>query len=470
MIESVSGDRGDLKRSRRVRNNGHSPLDRLPPHALDMEQGVLGCQLLSPNDTVGEVLQKIAVEAFYDLRHQTIQSELFEMFNSGTPIEVVTVMQRLKEKKLLEQCGGITYLSQLQDATPSAGNLSYYLDIVLEKYLLRKMIQTCMDTVGKIYDYEGEVDTLLDEVERDILAIRPKHRRSVAPTVKQLVQDSITHIEDLHERKGAISGLSTGFIDLDKYTDGLHGGEETIIAAFPGFGKTTLATNIVEHVVLELHKSAGFFTLEMTARQLVTRMICSHAKVNLRNINQGFLSETDFPKMTSAAGKLTNAKMFFDDTSDLTVYELRARARSWWQQHKIELLVVDYLQLLKAPASGKHHRSVTEEIAEVSHQLKHMAKELNIPVIVLSQLTDTGDGRSRLRGSADIGQDADNVFRIQNVKKKDGEEREAGAGVPVHLKILKQRNGATGTIDLVFLKQYTRFENASKVSEEGVPQ
>jgi len=229
-----------------------------------------------------------------------------------------------------------------------------------------------------------------------------------------------------------------------------------------------LAMNIAEFVLLQLHKPVGVFTLEMSSRQLVTRTICSHARVNLRSVNKGFLAETDFPKLTSAAGKLMNAKIYFDDTSDLSIYEIRARARGWHQRHGLGLIVVDYLQLVKAPSQGKHHRTPAEEIAEVAHGIKQMAKELDVPVIVLSQLTELDNGRSRLRGSADIGQDADTIIRIQNKKKKDGDKSES-KGQKVELRILKQRNGPTGTIDLVFLKEFTRFENASKISDEDVP-
>jgi len=474
-VESVSdraGANADLKRAKRVRQNpsGDSTLSRLPPHSTEAEQGVLGCQLLAPNECVSEAVKNnLSAETYYDLRHQTIQSELFEMFDARIPIDTICMQQRLKDKGLLEQVGGVAYLAQLQDAVPSAANLSYYLEIVQEKHLLRKMLQTCTDVVCRIYNHEGEVEALLDGVEREILAIRPKHRRRIAQAVSELVDQSIVYVEGMQARKGAISGLSTGFPDLDNMMDGLHGSEETVISAFPGYGKTTIAMNIVEHVALNLHKSVGVFSLEMTARQLITRTMCSHARVNLRNINRGFLTEEDFPKLKKSAGEISKSKIFIDDTSDLTVYEIRARARSWKQEHKIELLVVDYLQLVKAPASGRNHRTPTEELAEVSLQLKQMAKELDLPVIVLSQLTDKGDGKSMLRGSANIGQDADNVLRIQNANTKNTEKRKPSEGILVHLNIQKQRNGPTGIVDLVFLKQFTRFESASKISDEDVP-
>ena len=285
MIDSVSetaGATADLKKARRQKpaiRNPQSTIDRLPPHALDMEQGVLGCQLLSPNECVGEVIEKlkdIGVEAHYDLRHQTIQAELFEMYDNRIPIDVITLQQRLKDKQLLEQVGGIAYLAQLQDAVPSAANLSYYLDIVREKFLLRKMIQTCTDVVGRVYDYEGEVDALLDEVERDVLRISESRAQGDVLTTKELVNKAIGTIENFFSRKGTLTGLATGFADLDRMTDGLHGSEMIVIAARPSMGKTSLAMNIVEHAVLEQKLPVGVFSLEMSAEALVLRMMCSH--------------------------------------------------------------------------------------------------------------------------------------------------------------------------------------------------
>ena len=227
-----------------------------------MEQGVLGCQLLSPNECVGEVVEKLkgtGVEAHYDLRHQTIQSELFEMYDNRIPIDVITLQQRLKDRQLLEQIGGIAYLAQLQDSVPSAANLSYYLEIVQEKFLLRRMIATCTEVVGRVYDYEGEVDALMDEVERDVLRISESRAQTSTLSVKELVGKAILTVENYFSRKGVLNGIGTGFPDLDRMTDGLHGSEMIVIAARPSMGKTSLAMNIVEHVVLEQKLPVGGF-------------------------------------------------------------------------------------------------------------------------------------------------------------------------------------------------------------------
>jgi replicative DNA helicase len=457
-----------------------SKLDRLPPHSPEAEQGVLGCVLLSPNDCMGQSIEKFkgGAEVFYDLRHQTIFTMLAEMYDKREGIDVITLQQRLKDKQLLEEVGGIAYLSALPDAVPSAANLSYYLDIVLEKFLLRKMIHACTEVVARVYDFEGEVDTLMDEVERDILRISESRVQSQTVTTKELVKKAINTIEDFHQRQGVLTGVGTGFVDLDKMTTGLHGGEMVVIAARPSVGKTSLAMNIAEHVTIEQRLPVGVFSLEMTAESLILRMLCSRSRVNLRNVREGFLAERDFPKLTGAAGKLANAPLFIDDSSALSILQLRAKARRMHLQYGIKLFVVDYLQLVHSTARRAENRQ--QEIADISSGIKSLAKELNVPVIVLSQLNreiEREKGRpprlSDLRESGAIEQDADVVGLLY--KPKSGSEDDEGGpaaeedSVPVNLLIAKQRNGPTGDVNLTFLKSYTRFESAAKVSDEDVP-
>jgi replicative DNA helicase len=486
MIDSVSetaGAAADLKKARRRKNVSASDpirLDRLPPHSIECEQGVLGCALLDPNQCIGECIEKLkddGKEAFYDLRHQTIYEMLAEMFNTRQAIDVITVQQRLKDKQLLEQVGGIAYLSQLQDAVPSAANLSYYLDHVREKFLLRKMIQTCTEVVGRVYDYEGEVDALLDEVERDVLRISESRAQGSALTTKDLVNKAIGTIENFFSRKGTLTGLATGFTDLDRITDGLHGSEMIVVAARPSMGKTSLAMNIVEHVVLEDKLPVAVFSLEMSAEALVLRMMCSIARVNLRSIREGFMSESDFPKLTSAAGRLANAPLFIDDSAGLSILQLRARARRLHQMHGVKLFVVDYLQLLHSTAR-RSQENRQQEISDISSGIKALAKELKAPVLVLSQLNrELERDKSRkprlsdLRESGAIEQDADLVGLLYkpNAGEDDDGNTEEADGVPINLLIAKQRNGPTGDINLTFLKSYTRFESAAKVSDEDVP-
>jgi replicative DNA helicase len=494
MIDSVSdpmpgaaADAGtDLKRARRQKGDRRSPsaagnIDRLPPHSLECEQGVLGCALLDPNQCVGECIEKLKDDgksAFYDLRHQTIYETLTEMFNARSAIDLITVQQNLKDRQLLDQVGGIAYLSQLQDAVPSAANLSYYLDHVREKYVLRKLIQTCTGVVGRIYDFEGDVEELLDEVEKDILHVNESREQNEVKDVKKLVNDALVTIEHFFNRKGELSGLATGFADLDKMTDGLHGGEMIIVAARPSMGKTSLAMNVAEHVSLELGLPVGVFSLEMSASSLVLRMLCSLARVNMRNIRDGFMSEADFPKLMTASGRLAAAKLLIDDTAGLSILQLRARARRMHQQHGIKLFVIDYLQLLNSTAR-RAQENRQQEIADISSGIKALAKELNVPVIVLSQLNrELEKDKSRkprlsdLRESGSIEQDADLVgllYKPDAGDDEDGAATDESEGIAVNFLIAKQRNGPTGDVNLTFLKPYTRFESRSKFNDEDVP-
>lgn len=489
MIESITQGAEAPPDLRQTRRRPAAPdltkVDRLPPHAPEAEQGVLGCILLSPNECLGECVEKFkhGEDVFYDLRHQTIFSALVEMYDTREAIDVITLQQRLKDKQLLEQVGGIAYLSALPDVVPSSANLSYYLDIVQEKYLLRKMIRTCTEVVGRVYDYEGEVDALMDEVEREILRISESRVQSQTVTIKDLVKKAINTIEEFHQRQGLLTGIGSGFTDLDKMTSGFRGGEMIVIAARPSVGKTSLAMNIAEHVAIDLRLPVGVFSLEMTAESLVMRMLCSRSRVNLRNVREGFLAERDFPKLTGAAGKLANAPLFIEDTSTLSILQLRAKARRMHLQYGVKLFVVDYLQLLHSTARRAENRQ--QEIADISSGIKSLAKELNVPVIVLSQLNRELEREknrkprlSDLRESGAIEQDADVVGLLYRPSRDDEEEglpAQAGAAgaeeeaAPVNLLIAKQRNGPTGDVNLTFLKSYTRFESAARVSDEDVP-
>jgi len=442
---------------------------------------MLGCVMLSPNDCMGQCIERFKgnAEVLYDLRNQTIFGTLLEMYDRREAIDIITVQQRLKDKHLLDEVGGITYLSTLPDMVPSAANLSYYMDIVHEKFLLRRMIQVCSSIVGRVYDYEGEVDQLMDEVERDVLRISESRVQEGTDTIKQLVNQAITTIEQFHARQGQLSGIATGFIDLDKMTSGLHPGEMIVIAARPSLGKTSLAMNVAEHAAIDQKLPVGVFSLEMTAESLVLRMLCSRARVNLRNIRDGFLAEQDFVKLTTAAGTLSRAPLFIDDTSGLSILQLRAKARRLQQQHGIKLFVVDYLQLLHSTARRAENRQ--QEIADISNGIKALAKELKVPIIVLSQLNrDFEKDKSRkpnlsdLRESGAIEQDADLVGLLYRADPEDPTKRRESEDdalsqdtVPINLLVAKQRNGPTGDVHLTFLRSITRFENAAKVSEDS---
>lgn len=458
-------------------------IDRLPPHAIEAEQGVLGCALLAPNTNIGLCIEKIrrGAEVFYDIRHQEIYNLLLEMYDEKVGIDLITLQNRLQVKGLLESVGGLPYLAALMDAVPSAANLEYYLNIVREKHVLRTLLQTCTQVVGRVHDHDGGVDELLDEVERDILQISQERIEGVSMAIKDLVYRAISRIEDYHQRQGMLTGIATGFQDFDKMTSGMHGGEMIVIAARPSMGKTSLAMNIVEHVVLEQKLPVGVFSLEMTAESLVLRMLCSRSRVNMRNVTAGFLAERDFPKLTDAATSMASSKLFIDDTAGLSILQLRAKARRMYQQHGIKMIVIDYLQLLRAESTRIENRQ--QEIAMISNGIKALAKELSVPVIVLSQLNrelEKDKNRkprlSDLRESGSIEQDADLVGLLYKaVEEKGAGEEEEPAGpasdvVPVNLLIAKQRNGPTGDVKLTFFKSFTRFESASKISDEDVEQ
>ena len=486
MIDSLKDETAavsaDLKHTRRQKVSLADPgrVDRLPPHSLEAEQGVLGCVLLSPRETLGDSIEKFKgnSDVFYDLRHKAVYELLVGMYDRKEAIDLVTVQQRLRDLNQLEAVGGLAYLASLPDAVPSAANFTYYADIVREKHLLRRMIQTCTSVVSRVYEQEGEVEALLDEVERDVLRISEDRVEMESRTIKDLVKRAIGTIEEFHQRQGMLMGLGTGFTDLDKMTGGLLEGQMVVIAARPSMGKTSLAMNIAEHVAVEQRQPVGVFSLEMTAESLVLRMLCSRSRVNLRNIRDGFLAERDFPKLTGAAGKLAGAPLFVEDSPSLSILQLRAKARRMAQQHGIKLFVIDYLQLLHSTARRAENRQ--QEIADISNGIKALAKELKVPVIVLSQLNrEVEKERNRkprlsdLRESGAIEQDADLVALLY--KPSSGDEDEGGGGaepdaVAVNLLIAKQRNGPTGEVPLTFLKGYTRFESAAKVSAEDVPE
>jgi replicative DNA helicase len=449
-----------------------SAVDRLPPHSIEAEQGILGCVLLSPQECVGQCIEqfKAGSEVFYDLRHRAIYELVVKMFDGRKAIDLITLQQELRDAQQLDGVGGLGYLASLPDSVPSAANLGYYVDIVLEKFILRRMIGTCADVIARAYDHQGEVDQLLDQVERDILTISQTRETGALPTISDLVHGAIGRIEQYHQNGGALSGLATGFPDLDKMTTGLHAGEMIVIAARPSLGKTSLACCIAETVAIDQKQPVAIFSLEMTADSLVLRMLCSRARVNLRNITSGFLAERDFPRLTGAAGKLNGAPLYIDDTAGLSILQLRAKARRLHQQHGIKLFVIDYLQLLHSDNRRADNRQ--QEIADISGGVKALAKELSVPVIVLAQLNREVEREKRkprlsdLRESGAIEQDADLVGILYRPESEEEEQATPADVIPVNLLIAKQRNGPTGDVHLTFIKGLTRFESAAKISGE----
>lgn len=433
-------------------------IDRLPPHSQECEQGVLGCILLNPHTAIPKCHELLGFDptAFYDLRHSLIYKHVLEMSEAQIPVEVISLHERLKGSGLLDQIGGISYLNTLQDSAPSAANVTYYAEVVKEKWLLRRLRDTCISIIESAHGFSGNVDAFIDNSEKQILAVRPQ-KKAARETIKELVHRAIIEIQEHFERGGEISGLSTGFPDLDHATDGLHTGDLIVPGALPSVGKTSLLMNIAEHVVLNLKKPVAIFSLEMSATQLVKRFMSSHARVNLK----GQLYEADFPKLTNAAGKISNSKLFIVEHCE-TAEEIRAEARRLRQSEGIELMGVDYIQRVRGRQTKESNRE--QEISAISRTLKATAMELGIPCISPSQLNDDG----KLRESRAIGQDADGVWILERDPQEP--EKDYSTAEPVSLWVRKNRNGPRDVcVHLSFLKPFTRFESAAKISDEDVP-
>ena len=444
----------------------HRPL----PHNLDAEKGLIGSILLSPREVLNECAEQLSEEAFYSPAHGTIFRILVEMWSANQQIDLITLTNRLRDLNLLDSVGGPGAVTELFGFVPTAANASHYMEIVVEKSLLRRMITACTTSVARCYEEQGDVPQLMDDVEREIFTIGETRFRKSAPDMRDEVFSALENIEKMYQQRGRISGLATGFTIFDQMTDGLHPGEMIIVAARPSMGKTALAMNIVEHVALDLEESkpVGVFSLEMSTQQLVQRMLCSRARVNMKKIRSGMLARAEHGKLNDAAAALSESKIFIDDTPSLTILELRAKARRMRDRHRVELIAIDYLQLCRSTSRrGQDNRQI--EIAEISSGIKALAKELEIPIIVLAQLNrqpeQRGGGKPRmsdLRESGSLEQDADVVtLLVRPEYYEEDDEAKADLVGKAELIIAKQRNGPTGDIPLTFIKEYTRFENAA---------
>src|SRR5437899_10733269 len=388
-------------------------IHRTPPNSVEAEQGVLGSMLISPRETIAECVEKINEEYFYVPAHQTIDTVLVELWNAGQAIDLITFTQVLRDRNLLESLGGAAFITGLFTFVPTAANVQYYLDIVRDKYILREIIAAATESVRRAYEEQDEVNNLLDEVEQRIFAVGEDRFKGQMLSMKDQVMDAIESIEKLYERKGGITGISTGFVEFDRMTSGLHSSEMIVIAARPSMGKTALAINIAEHVGINEKLPVGVFSLEMSSQQLVQRLLCSRARVNLQKVRDGFLGERDFPSLTAAASKLAEAKIFIDGSARLSILELRAKARRLKAQQDVQLIIVDYLQLVKS-TSRRAQDNRQLEISELSAGLKGLAKQLKIPIVVVAQLNRQPEQRaggkprlSDLRESGSIEQDDD---------------------------------------------------------------
>jgi replicative DNA helicase len=464
-------------RDRRPRKGGAGLPESLRslPQSLDAEKGLLGSILLSPERVLDECLtQRVSERYFHAPAHARIFAALVEMQQRKSPVDLITLTQYLADRGALDEVGGPAALTDLFTFVPTAANAAYYLDLMKEKFLLRRIITVCTEFAGRAYDEYGDVAEFLNDVEREVLTIGQDRYGRVRKSIRELSLAALETVDALYQRRGELTGLPTGFPELDRMTNGLQGSEMIVIAARPSMGKTALAMNIVEHVALEAAKSVAVYSLEMSAEQLVLRLLCALARVDLQKIRQGFLNKNEVSAMLAATNRIAESKLFIDDTPSLSVLEFQANARRLKAQEGLDLIVIDYLQLMRSPSRrGQENRQV--EVAEISAGIKALAKELKVPVIVLAQLnrnpdTRAGDGKgqpklSDLRESGSIEQDADIVALLwrEAYYATDADKKKAADG-RAELTIAKNRNGPVGRVPLTFLKHLTRFE--SRAEEE----
>ncbi len=442
-------------------------LDKLPPQNLDAEQSVLGAILID-NNALPRALEILDPDDFYKLSHRKIFSAMTELFDKNEPIDLITLTDQLKKNNDLEEVGGIPYLSLIVNTVPTAANVRYHSHIIREKALLRGLLRSTSDIASKVYEDSLDAEDLVDYAERSIFKISDKRVKASFVSLKEVIRDSFEMIEHLYDKKETVTGVPSGFRDLDDLTTGFQKGDLIIVGGRPSMGKTAFALNIAQHVGLDLKEPVAIFSLEMAKEQLAIRMLCAEAMVNSNSIRKGFIKKEDWHKLTSAASNLTGAPIFIDDTSGITVLELRAKARRLKMEHGLSLVIVDYLQLMRGKWSFE---SRLQEISDISRSLKALAKELSVPVIAVSQLNRSVEQRrppkpilADLRESGAIEQDADVILFLyrDEVYNKDAKK---GFSEVI---IAKQRNGPTGTVNLAFLSSCTRFLNLTDRDVEDI--
>ena len=435
---------------------------KLPPQNLEAEQSILGGILLH-NQALNQVLEILNKDDFYSEAHRKIFASILDLSERNEPCDLITLSNALRDNKYLDQIGGMVYLSQLVDNVPSAANIAYYSKIVKQKAILRKLIGTATDILDRSYGIGSDIDSVLDEAEQSIFQIAQNKIKPAFSPLKEVIKDSFKTIEKLYEKKELITGVATGFEKLDELTAGLQKSDLIVIAGRPSMGKTAFALNIAQYAAIQEAVPVAIFSLEMAKEQLAMRMLASEARVDSQRMRKGFLGETDWPKLTTAAGSLSDALIFIDDTPAISALEMKAKARRLKAEHGLGLVILDYLQLMKGSESSRDSRE--QEISEISRSLKALAKELSIPVIALSQLNRKVEDRTNrrpqmadLRESGAIEQDADVIIFLyrDEVYNKSEDNPEKGIAEVI---IGKQRNGPVGTVKVAFLERYTRFEN-----------
>ena len=438
-------------------------LKRVPPQNLEAEQSVLGAILLD-NDAINQSIEILNAEDFYRESHREIFRAMVALTERNQPVDAITLTDALRTRGALEAIGGSAYIGELAAFVPTAANVAHYARIVREKAILRSLASVATEIASGAYDAPQNVDEYLDEAEHKVFEISERRIRQSFFSMNELTRESLKLIERLYERKELVTGVPTGFTDLDRLTAGLQPSDLVVIAARPSMGKTALALNIAASAATEADPRVGvaFFSLEMAKEQLVLRMLCSEARVDSAKARAGFLGERDFPKLAQAAARLSEAPLYIDDSSDTSAIVLKAKCRRLMRERNsnLGLIIVDYLQLMRSARPGE---SREKEIAEISRSLKALAKELKVPVIALSQLNRQVETRpdrrpllADLRESGAIEQDADVIAFIYRDEMYHRDSKEPGVAEVI---IAKQRNGPTGTAKLTYLSQYTRFEN-----------
>ncbi|PZD96599.1 replicative DNA helicase [Paenibacillus sambharensis] len=438
--------------------NTEAMFDRVPPQNLEAEQAVLGAILLQAEALV-TAMERLRSEDFYSSEHQMIYEAMVELGEDNQPIDLVTLTSWLQDRQQLEEAGGVSYLAKLASGVPTAANVDYYAQIVEEKSLLRRLIRTATQIVQNGYAATDEVGILLNEAEQRILEISNRRSSSGFVSIRDVLMEVFERVEFLYGHKGGTTGIPSGFPDLDKMTSGFQRSDLIIVAARPSVGKTAFALNIAQNVGVRAREAVAIFSLEMSAAQLVQRMVCAESNVDAGRMRTGYLEGDDWEKLTMAIGALSEAEIYIDDTPGITVADIRAKCRRLKKEKGLGMILIDYLQLIQG--RGKAGENRQQEVSEISRTLKQIARELEVPVIALSQLSRGVEQRqdkrpmmSDLRESGSIEQDADIVAFLY---RDDYYDKETEKKNIIEIIIAKQRNGPVGTVELVFLKNFNKF-------------
>ena len=425
---------------------------------------VLGSMLLD-EEAVSSAVEKLDAGCFYKDTHRKIFQAISDLFNANKAVDLITLIEALKQDGSLEAVGGASYLTSLANAVPTSANINHYANIVREKYILRTLINNSTKVISLCHESQGNIAEVVDSAERLIFEVSDRRNQGTYLHLKEIVKDSIETIDRLYQNKAHVTGIPTGYVDFDIKTAGLQASDLIIIAGRPSMGKSAFALGIAEYAGVIEKVPTAIFSLEMSKEQLVQRMLCAHARVDAHKVRTGYLATSDWPRLTAAAGKLSEAPIFIDDTPAISVMELRAKARRLKSHHGIKLIILDYMQLMRGSAMNMESRQ--QEISEISRSLKALARELSVPVIAISQLSRAVESRtdhrpqlSDLRESGAIEQDADVVVLILREEYYNPSPDNQGVAEAI---IAKQRNGPVGSLKLAFIKEFTRFDNLARV-------